>query len=201
MLNSFNNNNNHNFQSTDNEQFDVEKSHSFTNLQCDYTNKYVKSDCIGNTYLFGCVSTSSNFDSLPTLDYYNYSNYDYYEPTYHQRNDQSIDAISINKQTVDTSSWNIGNNSNIVDVIINPVNSINENCEFIESIRSKTNNNIIDYVLNNESWKLNSIKNISVTLENASLWESFDRLGTEMIVTKCGRLVNDYVKKLQILLY
>ncbi|CAH8549419.1 unnamed protein product [Schistosoma mattheei] len=186
MLNSFNNNN-HNFQSTDNEQFDAEKSHSFTNLQCDYTNKYVKSDCIGNTYLFSCVSTSSNFDPLPTLDYYNYSNYDYYEPTYHQRNDQSIDAISINKQTVDTSSWNIGNNSNIVDVIINPVNRLNENCEFIETIRSKTNNDIIDYVLNNESWKLNSIKNISVTLENASLWESFDRLGTEMIVTKCGR--------------
>ncbi|CAH8588359.1 unnamed protein product [Schistosoma rodhaini] len=186
MLNPFSSNH-HNFQSTDNEQFDTEKSHSYTNLQCDYTNKYLKSNCIGDTYQFDCVSTSSNFNPLPTTDYYNYSNYDYHEPNYHHRNDQSIDTVSINKQTIDTSSWNVSYNSNIIDAIINPVNRLNENCEFIETIRTKTNHDIIDYVLNNESWKSNSMKNISVTLENASLWESFDRLGTEMIVTKCGR--------------
>nr|CAH8855206.1 unnamed protein product [Trichobilharzia regenti] len=36
-------------------------------------------------------------------------------------------------------------------------------------------------------WKIQKMNNISVSLENASLWAKFDQIGTEMIVTKCGR--------------
>lgn len=31
--------------------------------------------------------------------------------------------------------------------------------------------------------------NIQITLENADLWEEFNRIGTEMIITKLGRFV------------
>lgn len=30
-------------------------------------------------------------------------------------------------------------------------------------------------------------KNIKVTLENKELWDKFHAIGTEMIITKCGR--------------
>ena len=37
----------------------------------------------------------------------------------------------------------------------------------------------------------NRDKNIKITLENQDLWNKFHGLGTEMIITKCGRYVQN----------
>jgi len=38
--------------------------------------------------------------------------------------------------------------------------------------------------------------NIKVTLENKELWNKFGSIGTEMIITKCGRYVNTTILEL-----
>ena len=43
---------------------------------------------------------------------------------------------------------------------------------------------------NNNSTAVNPDPNIKVNLENDDLWKSFNKIGTEMIITKMGRYDN-----------
>ncbi|KAK4470482.1 hypothetical protein MN116_006033 [Schistosoma mekongi] len=181
MFNVFDNDNKHDYQVIHNEQYDMNNESSLcTNSFNDYTDKYVQSnyDAINNCELVS-TSNSSNIYSLSITDYYPYSNY-YFEPTY-QREDHQTNRILVNKEII---SGNVGDSQN---ADFDPsINGLNENNESIVTIR-KRDHDIVDYVGSNELWKIKSMKNITVTLENASLWANFDQLGTEMIVTKCGR--------------
>ena len=46
----------------------------------------------------------------------------------------------------------------------------------------------------------NRDKNIKITLENQDLWNNFHGLGTEMIITKCGRYVQNYLFQISIVI-
>ncbi|TNN17624.1 T-box transcription factor TBX1 [Schistosoma japonicum] len=175
------NSNKHNYQVIHNEQYDVNDESSLcTNSYNDYIDKYIQSnyDVINNNE-FVSTSNSSNIHSLSIMDYYRYSNY-YVEPT-NQREDHQTNGILINEETISRHVDNCQNTD--YDSSVNGLNEINESI----GTTKKTDHDIINYVGSNELWKIKSMKNITVTLENASLWANFDQLGTEMIVTKCGR--------------
>ncbi|CAH8523556.1 unnamed protein product [Schistosoma turkestanicum] len=190
MFHSSHCNHNHNFEQTNNEQCVIETLHSCTHRQYDNNDRdqSMKSNCNATSYSFNNLSTNSNF--IPPFSITNYSNYN--EPIYHHRTDQHplMNTELINNHIVNPSftAWNNHNNhtnNDLVDAFIDPI--MNRSNENYESIECKTNQNMLnDTVNSDESWKMKSMKNITVLLENASLWESFNQLGTEMIVTKCG---------------
>lgn len=62
--------------------------------------------------------------------------------------------------------------------------TINENTNYITNTSSYSTNTIQN---SNEKQLHPKLGNIRVQIESKSLWDEFDQLGTEMIVTKAGR--------------
>lgn len=106
----------------------------------------------------------------------------------------SPSVISSNQQHLVTSSTRANKNavpqSDLAATIINPSSNYNLN-ESVNCISNDAQSISNSYAGNgglNEKQLHPKLASIKIQLESKSLWDEFDQLGTEMIVTKAGRL-------------
>lgn len=67
-------------------------------------------------------------------------------------------------------------------------NSDSDDCSAIDFKRQKS----LNYEQRDRDEAGENIENIKVTLEGKELWDRFNELGTEMIITKAGRWVPSF---------